>query len=211
MSVGVYKVTEMFEAALCDYTGAPHAVAVDSCSSALLLSLVHERVAGRTITIPARTYMSVPCAIIHAGARVAFLPPTEGFLTGAYRLGDTVVVDSALRFTAGMYERGTLTCLSFTGPHKRLKLGKAGAVLTDDAEAAAWLRRSRYSGRRECSYHQDSFDMIGWNMYLLPDIAARGLALMAQFYDADGRGVSLPDLTLPYPDLSRFPVYAGAA
>jgi len=99
-------------------------------------------------------------------------------------------------------------CLSFSGPNKRLKLGKAGAILCDNAEDAAWFRRARFSGRRECSYHDDTFDMLGWNVYLLPDIASRGLALMAGFWGVDGAPIHHPDIALPYPDLSRHPAYA---
>jgi len=32
-----------------------------------------------------------------------------------------------------------------------LKLGKGGAIQTDDFEAYKWLKRARYSGRKEVS------------------------------------------------------------
>ena len=99
-------------------------------------------------------------------------------------------------------------CVSFTGPYKTLKLGKGGAILTDDYHAMLWFKRARFSGRRECSYHTDHFDMIGWNMYLMPELAARGLLLMKQFYDLiSEQPISNPDLELPYPDLSKFDVF----
>ena len=63
-AVGPHKITAEFEAALCDYTGAPFAVAVDSETSALELCLWHENVKGAEIQIPERTYMSVVCAVI---------------------------------------------------------------------------------------------------------------------------------------------------
>ena len=34
-----YEVTRRFEAALCEYTGAPYAVAVNSCTAAILLAV----------------------------------------------------------------------------------------------------------------------------------------------------------------------------
>lgn len=209
MAEGPYKVTEDFEQALCRYTGAKYAVAVDSCSSALLLALhyEHDRWNCSQIAIPARTYPSVPCAIIQSGYSVRFLPVENKPLRGAYPLFPTRVWDSALRFTRDMYLPGQHMCLSFSGPHKHLKLGKAGAILTDDYAAYLWFKRARYSGRRECSYHDDYFDMLGWNVYLLPEIAARGLLLMAQFYDLAGNPKDNPDLELPYPDLSKYEVY----
>lgn len=210
MAQGVYNVTEEFEKQICKYTGAPYAVTVDNQSNALFLCLVYEKVKGMTLTIPSRTYPSVPCEIIHAGGKVRFETPKKdnGTLTGAYQLRPTRIWDSALRFTADMYIPGALMCLSFTGPYKHLKLSKAGAIILDDEDAYRWFKRARFSGRREMSYHDDSFDMLGWNFYLLPEIAARGLSLMPQFYNADGSKKHNEDLTLPYPDLSKFEIYS---
>jgi hypothetical protein len=128
-------------------------------------------------------------------------------LRGEYRLQGTNVWDSALRFTAGMYRQGQTQCLSFTGPYKHLKLGKGGAILTNSEEDYNWYKRARFSGRNECSYHEDSLDMLGWNFYLLPEIAARGVRDMNQFYNLDGSPKDMPDIELPYPDLSKFPIY----
>lgn len=207
MAEGIYRVTEDFEKMLCDYTGSPYAVAVDNCSNALFLALMHEDVSGREIYIPSRTYPSVPCEIIHAGAKVKFIPIDGETLKGAYRLKDTLIWDSSLRFTADMYLPGAFMCLSFTGPYKHLKLGKGGAILTDDYNACLWFKRARYSGRRECSYHTDNLDMLGWNFYMMPEIAARGCLLMANFYDMNGKPKTNEDIEIRYPDLSQFEVY----
>ncbi len=206
MAEGVYKVTEQFEEALCKYTGAPYAVAVDNASNALFLALIWNDIRGKEVGIPARTYPSVPCEIIHAGGRVRFIPVQGKTLRGAYPLLGTQVWDSALRFTAGMYLPGRYMCLSFTGPYKHLKLSKGGAILTDNRQAYEWFKRARFSGRRECSYHEDEIDMLGWNFYMLPELAARGLHMMAQFYGPDGP-LRNEDLEIEYPDLSRFEVY----
>lgn len=199
----------MFEEAVASYTGAPYAIAVDNASNGLLLCLECDSVEGITITIPRNTYPSVPNEIIHAGAKVAFreYPEPCGLLTGAYQLNPTRIWDSALRFTHNMYVPGSLMVLSFTGPFKHLKLGKGGAILCDDADARNWLKRARFSGRSECSYHTDNFTQLGHNFYMLPELAARGLLLMPQFYNLDGTPKLMPDVTLPYPDLSKFPVY----
>ena len=207
MSNGVYKITEEFESKLADYTGARYVVTVDNQSNALFLSLMYENVKGMEITIPSRTYPSVPCEIIHAGAKVKFKPVTGTTLKGAYQLYPTNVWDSALRFTADMYIPGTHMCVSFTGPYKHFKLSKGGAILTDSHEAYLWFKRARYSGRRECSYHDDNFDMLGWNFYMMPELAARGLLLMGQFYEIGGKKKHNEDLELPYPDLSKFKIY----
>ncbi len=207
MANGIYKVTEDFEKALADYTGASYAVTVDNQSNALFLALMFEKAAGKTITIPSRTYPSVPCEIIHAGAKVKFKHVEGRTIKGAYQLAPTNVWDSALRFTADMYIPGSHMCISFTGPYKHFKLSKGGAILTDNHDAYLWFKRARYSGRRECSYHDDHFDMLGWNFYMMPELAARGLLLMSQFYNIDGSKKHNEDLELPYPDLSKYDIY----
>ncbi len=204
---GAHMVTEMFEHELERYTGAPFAACVDSATSGLELCLMHENVKGMDITIPNRTYMSVPAAIIQAGAHVRWRRVEGKTLTGPYQLEPTRIWDSALRFTSGMYIPGSFMCISFTGAYKHLKLGKGGAILTDDAKAWEWFKRARNSGRNECSYHVDTFTMLGRNCYMMPMIAAQGLLLMNQFYELSGEPKQMPDLELPYPDLSGWQIY----
>jgi len=207
MANGIYKVTEDFEKALCDYTGSPYAVAIDNASNALFLALYRENVSGKSITIPSRTYMSVPCEIMHADGYVDFEEVTGKTIKGMYNLKPTKIYDCALRFTADMYIPNTHMILSFTGPYKHLKLSKGGAILTDDYDSYLWFKRARYSGRRECSYHDDNFDMLGWNFYMMPEIAARGLLLMNQFYNIDGTKKHNEDIEMSYPDLSVYDIY----
>ena len=73
--------------------------------------------------------------------------------------------------------------------------------MTDNEEAHSWFKKARFSGRNECAYMDDNLDMIGWNCYMLPEIAARGLMLMR------GMGDNEP-IKIEYPDLSKFPIYA---
>ena len=208
----VYDITNEFEKQLSKYTGAPYVVTVDNQSNALFLALYYEHyvkksITSEYITIPSRTYPSVPCEIIHAGLKVKFKPVKGKTIKGAYNLEGSNVWDSALSFTTNMYKPDTHMCISFTGPYKHFKLSKGGAILTDSEEAYFWFKRARYSGRRECSYHEDHFDMLGWNFYMMPELAARGLLLMNQFYDSKGTKKSNEDLELPYPDLSKFEIY----
>ena len=212
MSNGVYKITDDFEKELGRYTGAPYVITLDNMSNALFLSLYYEKnitktITGDTITIPNRTYPSVPCEIIHSGLKVDFDLVDGRTIKGAYQLKGSNVWDSALRFTADMYIPKTHMCVSFTGPYKHFKLSKGGAILTDSHDAYLWFKRARYSGRRECSYHDDNLDMLGWNFYMMPELATRGMLLMNQFYNIDGTKKHNEDLELPYPDLSKFKIY----
>ena len=117
MANGIYKITEDFEKALSDYAGSPYVVSLDNMSNALFLSLYYEKNVSKTITseeitIPSRTYPSVPCEIIHAGLKVEFEPVQGKTIKGAYQLKGSNVWDSALRFTADMYIPNTHMCLS---------------------------------------------------------------------------------------------------
>jgi dTDP-4-amino-4,6-dideoxygalactose transaminase len=211
MAVGVHKITEEFEQKLSEYTGSPYVVCLDNMSNALFLSLYYEKnisknLTSDTITIPSRTYPSVPCEIIHAGLKVDFEPVKGKTIKGAYQLKPSRVWDSALRFTHNMYKPKTYMCISFTGPYKHLKLSKGGAILTDNYEAHLWFKRARNSGRRECSYHDDHFDMLGWNFYMMPEIATRGLLLIQNFLASDPPKKN-KDLEIPYPDLSKYEIY----
>src|SRR6478752_167233 len=108
-----FKVVQDFEAALCEYTGAPYAVAVNSCTMALLLAVKwcrDELGLIDTVSIPKRTYVSVPMSVIHAGSKVRF---SNQKWTGMYQLNPLPVWDCARYFSGGMYKLGQYMCLSF--------------------------------------------------------------------------------------------------
>ena len=203
-----YQVTANFEEEVAAYCGSRFAVAVDNATNALFLCLKYLKIRDKEITIPARTFMSVPCAIIHSGNKVKFdknHPAIRGKkLKGQYKLEPFPIWDSALTFRKDMYIKGQLQCLSFSGPHKFLKLGKGGMILTDDENACEWLKRARYFGRRPVNHLVEDFDMLGWNYYMLPEIAAKGAVLMMGIDNYN------EDLELEYQDLSKYRVYTEA-
>ena len=170
-----YEIVKMFEEEVAAYTGAPFAVAVDSCTNALFLCCKYMNVSE--VTIPARTYLSVPMSVLHSGGSVVF---EDIKWAGAYQLKPYPIYDSAKRFTSQMYLPNTFMCLSFH-IKKTLGLGKGGMILTDNYEAVEWLKKARYEGRSEVNYKDDDIKMLGWNMYMTPQQAAHGLALMQNY------------------------------
>lgn len=192
-----FKIVEMFEETVADYTGAPYAVSVDSSTNALFLCCKYLQV--ETVTIPARTYLSVPQSIIHAGGNLLF---SEKDWEGIYQLEPYPIYDSAKRLTSGMYIPGSFMTLSFH-IKKHLKMGKGGMILTDNKEAAEWFLRARYEGRSKVKYHEDNIEICGWNMYMTPQEAAHGLALMQNFPE---HNEDLPE-NPPYRDLREFELF----
>lgn len=171
-----YKIVQMFEDEVADYTGAKYAISVDSCTNALFLVCKYLNV--KEVTIPSKTYLSVPQSIIHAGGEVIFDKRNiTNNWRGIYQLKPYPIYDSAKRFTSNMYIPNTFMCLSFH-IKKHLKISKGGMILTDNEESVKWFKKARYEGRSEKLYHQDDIDMLGWNMYMTPQIASQGLALM---------------------------------
>jgi dTDP-4-amino-4,6-dideoxygalactose transaminase len=79
-----------------------------------------------------------------------------------------------------MYIPGQFMCLSFH-IKKPLAIGKGGIILTDNLDAVNWFKRARYEGRSEKFYKQDDIEFCGWNMYMFPLLAARGLELMQNY------------------------------
>jgi dTDP-4-amino-4,6-dideoxygalactose transaminase len=193
-----YNAVANFEQVIAAWAGSKYAVAVESCTAALFLSCVYAKVSE--VTIPAHTYPGVPCSIIHAGGKVKFEDvPWQGI----YQLKPYEIWDGALRFKQGMY-KGGLHCLSFH-MKKLLPIGRGGMILTDDKEAYNWFKRARFDGRREVSLEDDSFDMLGWNMYMTPEQAIRGLQLFSTIDQRD-----LDDLIVTnqmYPNLGEYDVY----
>jgi dTDP-4-amino-4,6-dideoxygalactose transaminase len=207
-----YEPVSEFERRVSEYAGAPYGVAVNSCTNAILLSVKYAFMQGGCdgrVWLPKHTYVGVAYAVLAAGGTCRF---RDVDWRGAYELHlhRTVdsqrirIIDAARRFTTGMYRAGSLYCLSFHET-KILPIGDGGMILTDSLEAAETLRRMRFDGRTPGrSVHEDTFDIPAYHCHMKPDVATRGLMLMA--------GVRTYNEDLPtdnYPDLSQFPIFQG--
>jgi dTDP-4-amino-4,6-dideoxygalactose transaminase len=174
-----YKIVRMFEEEIANYTGAPYAISIDSCTNALFLICKYNEV--KEVTIPSKTYLSVPQSIIHAGGTVIFDKRAEtNHWKGLYQFKPYPIYDAAKRLTSGMYIPGTYMGLSFH-IKKLLPIWKGGMILTDNADAADWFKKARYEGRSEKYYKDDDIEFLGWNMYMTPQQAAQGLAMFQNY------------------------------
>ena len=196
-----YKIVKMFEEEIADFTKAPYVVTVDSCTNALFLICKYLEV--QEVTIPSQTYLSVPQSIMHAGGTVVFDKSAEtNHWKGIYQLKPYPIYDAAKRFTSKMYIENSYMALSFH-IKKQLPIWKGGAILCSDRKAYEWFRRARYEGRSEKYYKDDDIHFLGWNMYMTPQQAAQGLALMQNYpeHNADMQEVN------GYRDLTEFTVF----
>ena len=190
--MNAFQVVRDFEAAVASYTGAPYCVAVNSCTMALFLACEWFEV--EEVSIPKRTYVSVPMSIMHAGGSVTF---RDENWRGEYQLEPYPIWDSARRFTSGMYRAGAMQCLSFHWS-KILGIQQGGAILLDDPHMDKWLRKARFDGRTEGVAPKDDEFILGWHCYMSPEIAAEGLVRLS-FLPQHNKDLPNSD----YPDLSQ--------
>ena len=175
-----WDIVVCFEDMVAKYAGSKYAVAVDSCTNAMFLCLKYLKASGK-IKIPKRTYLSVPQLVMHAGCEVDFV---DLEWEGVYSLDPYPVIDSATRFTKGMYIQDTYQCLSFH-IRKNLPIAKGGMILTNDLESVRWFKEAEYEGRDRRVPHDEMPEptICGWNMYMPPEQAARGIILFSSLPD----------------------------
>ena len=173
-----WDVVDMFEQEVAKFAGCKYGIALDNSTNGLFLCLkyIRKEYYLPDITIPSRTYCSVPMTIMNAGYRVKF---EDVEWSGVYQLKPVSIYDGATRWTEGMYEAGDGYQIVSFQLKKRIPIGKGGMILTNDKDAVEWFKMIRYEGRHnEVPYTEDEFGLIGYNMYMTPEDAARGLILM---------------------------------
>jgi dTDP-4-amino-4,6-dideoxygalactose transaminase len=197
--VSPYQVTADFEQALCNYTGARYAVAVNSGSAAILLACKYFQPIT-TIDVPCRTYVSVPMSVIHAGHRVNFV---DKEWVGEYRLAPLPVWDSACRFTSNMFRPGDIQCVSFAAA-KILGVEQGGALLHDRDDADAWFKAMRFDGRTAgLDVKDDAIALCGFHCLMIPSVAA---SLLVKLFHLPKHNQDIRNSSC-YPDISGFQAF----
>ena len=185
-----------FESALAEYTGAPYCVVTDGCTHALELCFRYDRITETTFT--PYTYLSIPMLMYHLGIKYDYYPdhlPHRQQWTGEYKFEATRIWDSARRLEPGMYRPGQFQCLSF-GWTKPLQLGKAGAILLDDADAYQLFSRQRSDGRDlHLPWETETELILGYHYCPTLELCAKGLFQLDKIEPKAQPGV--------YPDLRK--------
>jgi len=188
------EVIDLFERQIAEYCDALYAVAVDSCTNAIFLSLKYndtisgcmgiKQVLFQAISLPKHTYISVPQTVINTHCQLSLSFRDEKWLNSyelIYKIKNKhykKIFDCAQNFNQNSYIKNSFCCLSFQ-IKKTIPIGKGGMILTDDFDAVKWFRKARYEGRDVTKpYDKDQIDFIGWNMYMTPEDAARGVVLL---------------------------------
>lgn len=200
MIVNDSLIIDLFEKAVARYCGSKYGVAVSSQTNAIflcfeLLKMHGKLLEGSVIDVPKRTYMSVHMTVLNTRCKINFV---DNKWSGCYQLTPTNIWDSAVKFTKDMYVKDSLFCVSFQYK-KSLPIGRGGMVLLDDKADYELLKKLRFNGRTDgITQEEDYFTVKGWNMYMTPEQAARGLSLLSTIGDCNDDIASY----INYPDVS---------
>lgn len=188
-----YKKISDFEEKIANYTGSKYAVSVDCCTNALLLCFSYLK--PSEIILPKNTFIGVAAAAHHARSKVLF---QDIEWRGMYKIEPTNIYDAARRLTKDMYIKNSFICLSFHYK-KHLKIGRGGAILTDNQEAYEWFKLARNNGKDITkSLPENIYQFPGFNMLLHPDLAEKGSRLLTELPNVN------PDMEYEYyGDLSQ--------
>jgi dTDP-4-amino-4,6-dideoxygalactose transaminase len=192
-----FKTLFDFESALAEYTGAPYVVVTDGCTHAIELCLRFDSV--RYCEFSAFTYLSIPQLMNQLD--ISYHYKTEYWTTtGEYCFHNTRIWDSARRLERDMYRKGQLQCLSF-GHGKPMQLGKAGAILLDNAADYQALSCMRSDGRdlHINPWQEQEVFQQGFHYCPTLETCADGIELL----DKITTGVTQQT----YPDLRKIKIY----
>lgn len=150
--MGEGKIVAEFEEELAKYVGAKHVIAVSSCTAAIYISCLWEKMHGaKSVSIPSMTMALVPNAILQSGLEISHFNGDVDWVGDRYYIGGTNIIDSAHRVSEGDFEGlpdDTKICYSFY-PTKVIGSIDGGAIATNDSEFAYWCKSFIHYGRRE--------------------------------------------------------------
>ncbi len=184
-----------FEEEFKDFVGARHAVAVNSCTSALFLCL--KLLSPKKVVIPSMTFASVASCVIHAGGELAWLD--ESWSGSRYALISNnpkpgVIYDSAHALHRGdaSQKPNDLICYSFY-PTKNLSGAEGGMIATNNKEYAEWLKKARWHARTGTGWDY-IIEFPGWKMNMTDIQAAIGIEYLKRIDEEAKKRKSLVNL-----------------
>ena len=190
-----FKVVSDFENKVANWFGAPYGVAVDCCTHGIELCLRQQNV--KSITVPKRTYLSVPFLAHKLGIELRW---KDDKWKDFYWIEDTNIVDAAVLWRENSYISGTNMCLSFQF-QKHLSLGRGGMILTDVRDE---LKKMTYDGRvPDVPWREQNISTIGYHYYMAPETAMLGLEKLPDAIKTKPREWVITD----WPDLTEMEIF----
>lgn len=194
-----FKYLSQFERLVGGYFNAPYAISVDSCTHAIELCLIYQKI-KKKIGIPKNTYISIPMTAHKLKIKWRWL---DSKWENYYFLKNTNIIDAAVFWKKNGYIKNTFMCLSFQYK-KHINIGKGGMILTDDKFAYEELLKMSYDGReRYLEWRKQNIKSIGYHYYLTPESAANGIKIFKKKSKLKPKIWRYTD----YPDLSLMEVF----
>ena len=190
-----------FENKIAEYFGSPYAVSVDCCTHGIELCLRMLNV--KTITVPTRTYLSVPFLANKIGIELKW---KEEDWTDYYYIDNNTnykIIDAAVLWKPNSYISGTFMSLSFQF-QKHLSLGRGGMILLDNKEAKDELKKMTYDGRLpDIPWREQNIKSMGYHYYMAPETAMNGLKKLPDAIKNKPKQWLVSD----YPDLRNMEIF----
>ena len=193
-----FKAITDFETKIAEYFNSPYAVAVDCCTHGIELCLRQQNI--KSITVPKRTYLSVPFLAQKLGIELRW---KDDKWKDFYWIEDTNIIDAAVLWKENSYISGTFMCLSFQF-QKHLSLGRGGMILTDNKETVLELKKMTYDGRLpDIPWREQNIKSMGYHYYMAPETAMNGLTKFPEAIKRKPRKWVITD----WPDLTQMEIF----
>ena len=192
-----FETVNKFEEEIAKFFGSPYAIAVDSCTHGIELSLRYNNV--KSIMVPKHTYISIPFLSTKLNLGLNWTDQKwKDFYYVSYS-----VIDAAVLWKPNSYVPNTFMSISFQY-QKHLSLGRGGMILTDNKDAAIQLKKMSYDGRLpNIPWREQNIDTIGYHYYMTPETAQMGLDKLSTAITTQSRQWDIND----WPDLTKMEIF----
>jgi dTDP-4-amino-4,6-dideoxygalactose transaminase len=195
-----FKAVTELEKKLGKFFGAPYVVALDACTHGIELCLRYQEI--DTITVPKRTYVSVPFLANKLNINLKW---RDEKWKDFYKVNEDAkpIYDAAVLWKKDSYIPGSFMCLSFQF-QKHLSLGRGGAILCDNEEDAIALKKMSYDGRiPDIPWRDQNIESFGFHYYMTPETAQLGLDKFDEAIQRTPKQWVFTD----WPDLTKMKVF----
>ncbi|MBT3920033.1 MAG: hypothetical protein HN564_04710 [Flavobacteriales bacterium] len=195
-----FKAVTELENKLAEFFGSPYAVALDACTHGIELCIRYQNIS--TITIPKRTYISVPFLANKLNINLKW---KDENWKDFYKVNDhgKSIYDAAVLWKKNSYIPGSFMCLSFQF-QKHLSLGRGGVILCDNEQDAIALKKMTYDGRiPDIPWRDQNIETFGFHYYMTPETAQLGL----DKFDEATKRIPKQWIITDWPDLTKMSVF----